>query len=66
LGHPNVIATPHIAFNSHEALGRINQTTVDNINAFHSGTPRNLVGPKGRPPQAARGQRTKICTGSVN
>ena len=66
LGHPNVIATPHIAFNSHEALARINRTTVDNINAFRSGTPRNLVGPKGRQPRAARGQRTKICTGSVN
>jgi len=37
LGHPNVIVTPHIAFNSHEALERINRSTVDNINGYLSG-----------------------------
>jgi D-lactate dehydrogenase len=43
IGHPNVISTPHIAFNSYEALARINRTTVDNINAFLAGTPLNVV-----------------------
>jgi D-lactate dehydrogenase len=43
IGHPNVIATPHIAFNSYEALARINRTTVDNINAFLAGAPQNVV-----------------------
>jgi hypothetical protein len=37
MAHPNVIATPHIAFNSHEAIARINRATVDNINAFLCG-----------------------------
>ncbi|HEX4085672.1 MAG TPA: NAD(P)-dependent oxidoreductase [Chthoniobacteraceae bacterium] len=48
LGHPNVIVTPHIAFNSHEAVDRINRTTADNIHAFLSGSPQNLVGPPKR------------------
>ena len=43
LSHPNVIGTPHIAFNSYEALERINRTTIDNINAFLAGEPRNVV-----------------------
>jgi D-lactate dehydrogenase len=56
LGHPNVLVTPHIAFNSFEALARINRTTVDNIKAFLSGKPRNLVGPA---PPASRPSRRK-------
>jgi len=40
LGHPNVIVTPHIAFNSHEAIARISRATVDNINAFLAGSPQ--------------------------
>ncbi len=39
---PNVIATPHIAFNSHDAIRRINATTCENIRAFLSGKPINL------------------------
>lgn len=39
----NVIATPHIAFNSIDALNRINQTTLENINAFLKNKPINLV-----------------------
>ncbi len=31
---PNVIITPHNAFNSQEALERIMQTTVENIRGF--------------------------------
>lgn len=40
----NVIVTPHSAFNTREAVGRIAQTTVDNIRAFLEGVPENVVG----------------------
>jgi D-lactate dehydrogenase len=53
VAHPNVIVTPHIAFNSFEAIERINRITVDNIRAFISGAPQNLVGPKARAPFAS-------------
>lgn len=43
LNHPNVIITPHIAFDSEEALRRILDTTIENIQAFVSGKPVNLV-----------------------
>ena len=42
----NVIVTPHTAFNTQEALQRILQTTVENINAFESGSPINVVKPQ--------------------
>ncbi|MFA5023166.1 MAG: NAD(P)-dependent oxidoreductase, partial [Candidatus Paceibacterota bacterium] len=40
---PNVVVTPHNAFNTWEALKRILNTTLENIKAFSSGTPQNLV-----------------------
>lgn len=40
---PNVIITPHNAFNSEEALHRILETTVSNIHACLAGTPANVV-----------------------
>lgn len=40
---PNVIVTPHNAFNSKEALQLIAATTKDNILAFMKGTPQNLI-----------------------
>ncbi|WP_122665886.1 2-hydroxyacid dehydrogenase [Pseudomonas viridiflava] len=43
LTFPNVIVTAHQAFLTHEALGAIAQTTLDNIDAWASGTPQNLV-----------------------
>ena len=43
---PNVLMTPHNAFNSTEALMRILQTTMDNIKGFASGKPVNLVPPQ--------------------
>ena len=43
LDMPNVIMTPHIAFNTKEAEARIIQTTIDNIKGFISGNPINLV-----------------------
>jgi len=43
---PNVIITPHNAFNTWEALRRILDTTLGNIKAFADGNPANLVGVK--------------------
>jgi D-lactate dehydrogenase len=40
---PNVLITPHNAFNSKEAIERILNTTIDNIKSFISGSPINLV-----------------------
>ncbi len=40
---PNVLITPHNAFNSSEALMRILDTTIDNINAFFAGVPKNKI-----------------------
>lgn len=40
---PNVIITPHIAFNSTEALRRILDTTIENVQAFLAGHPQNIV-----------------------
>lgn len=40
---PNVIITPHVAFNSDEALERIIDTTIANIHAFLEGRCRNMV-----------------------
>ncbi len=43
LEHPQVIITPHNAFNSNEALSRILDTTIENINAFLAGVPKNKI-----------------------
>jgi D-lactate dehydrogenase len=40
---PNVLISPHNAFNSQEALERILKTTLDNILSFISGSPQNVV-----------------------
>lgn len=42
---PNVVVTPHIAYNTREALCRIVDQTIENIEAFAAGRPRNLVAP---------------------
>ncbi|MEM5811857.1 MAG: NAD(P)-dependent oxidoreductase [Candidatus Aenigmatarchaeota archaeon] len=41
---PNVLITPHNAFNSKEAVERILKTTIENIKGFIEGKPMNLVG----------------------
>lgn len=41
--HPRVIVTPHIAFDTKEAVQRILETTIENLKAFAAGTPINLV-----------------------
>lgn len=43
LFHPNVIITPHNAYNTKEAVLRIDQTTVTNILDFIAGKPTNIV-----------------------
>lgn len=41
--HPRVIVTPHLAFNTQEAVERILDTTIDNIRGFIAGSPTNIV-----------------------
>ena len=41
--HPNVLVTPHNAFNSAEALERIVRTSIENVKAIDSGKPKNTV-----------------------
>lgn len=40
---PNVIVTPHNAFNTHAAVKRITEITITNINRFLAGKPVNRV-----------------------
>ena len=47
LSRPNVVFTPHIAFNSAEAVQRIDEVTLENIIAFAAGAPINLMTGKG-------------------
>jgi D-lactate dehydrogenase len=42
---PEVVCTPHTAFNCVEAIERINRVTVENIKAFVAGTPINTLSP---------------------
>ena len=42
LARSNVVFTPHVAFNSVEAVERLNTVTVDNIRAFVGGNPQNV------------------------
>ena len=41
----DVVITPHIAFDSQEALDRILETTAANLRALRDGEPRNVVNP---------------------
>ena len=43
ISHPRVIVTPHLAFNTQEAVERILDTTIENIQKFAAGSPINLV-----------------------
>lgn len=52
LTHPSVIVTPHVAFNSVEAVARIHRATVDNIIAFLAGKPHNVL--ESKPPAKIR------------
>jgi D-lactate dehydrogenase len=59
ISRPNVVFTPHIAFNSSEAVDRIDRTTVANIHAFLHHRPINLVG-KREARQAASREKEKV------
>ena len=41
--YPNFILTPHVAWASRGGIQALADQTIDNIEAFHSGAPRNLV-----------------------
>ena len=41
--HPRIIVTPHVAFNTSEAIARILDVTISNIRAFSHGAPENVV-----------------------
>jgi phosphoglycerate dehydrogenase-like enzyme len=43
LARPNVVFTPHVAFNTNEAVARLMEITADNIRAFIEDRPQNLV-----------------------
>jgi D-lactate dehydrogenase len=43
LSKSNVVFTPHVAFNSVEAVERVQQVTMENLTAFIAGRPINLV-----------------------
>jgi D-lactate dehydrogenase len=43
LSRPNVVFTPHVAFNTREAIERINRETLGNIRAFETGEPVNQI-----------------------
>jgi len=43
IDHPRVIVTPHVAFDTMEAVTRIIDTSVGNIQTFSAGAPSNVV-----------------------
>lgn len=43
IDHPRVIVTPHLAFNTAEAVARILDTTIENIRRFSEGSTTNIV-----------------------
>ena len=43
IDHPRVIVTPHLAFNTQEAVERILNTTIENIKQFAAGSPTHIV-----------------------
>lgn len=46
LARPEVVFTPHVAFNSVEAIERISRATLHNIEAFVAGKPINVITPR--------------------
>ena len=43
LNHPNVLVTPHNAYNTIEAMHRILESSMTIIEAFANGKPQNVV-----------------------
>ena len=54
LRRENVVITPHIAFDSQEALERIVDTTIANIQGYLRGEPQNIVNPSVLSPEQMR------------
>lgn len=46
LGAPNCVITPHIAWATKEARGRLMDTVIDNVASYLGGSPRNLIASK--------------------
>lgn len=46
LAHPSFILTPHVAWASDEAMQALADQLIENIAAFYSGEPRNVVMPR--------------------
>ena len=42
----NVVMTPHVAYNTPEALLEMYDTAIDNLLAYYSGAPKNVASPK--------------------
>ena len=42
-GLDNVVMTPHVAYNSPEAVAEMYDTAIDNLVAFHAGRPQNVA-----------------------
>jgi len=43
IGHPRTLVTPHLAFNTKEAVERILDATIENIRSFRTSAPANVV-----------------------
>lgn len=43
IDHPRVVITPHVAFNTKEAVQRILETSFDNVKKFIEGNPQNVI-----------------------
>jgi phosphoglycerate dehydrogenase-like enzyme len=39
----NVVMTPHVAYNTPEALADMYDTAIDNLVAFYAGKPQNVA-----------------------
>jgi glycerate dehydrogenase len=48
-GLPNFILTPHVAWASQQAIQSVADQLIENIEAFHAGTPHNVVLPESAP-----------------
>ncbi len=43
LRHPKIVVSPHVAWGTPEAIARVLDVTIDNVEAFLAGRPQNVV-----------------------
>ena len=43
LSHPKIVVSPHVAWGTPEAINRVLDITIDNVEAFLAGRPQNVV-----------------------